>query len=143
MRLNRSIVRAGLAVALVAPALVMGVQLAQAVPATPDLSGTWTSVGLTKSMPGYTIALTGSDGTYSGVIRFHYQDGKVGPRIKIGATNTDTGVTIVMPGGSLASDQGLITGKILSNGNLSFPKCYVELKWASKKMKTMNCVFVK
>ena len=50
-------------------------------------------------------------------------------------------VTLVMPGGSLASGTKTLTGTLGQDGSIFFPKCYKQFSWATKSYADKMCWF--
>ncbi len=119
----------------------------------PNLAGTWKSSSLTQNGFGYVLRLTsasqspeGSD-AYNGRMRFRAPRGRTESWIKvglaIGAANKDGyRVTMVLPGGSIASGKKTITGQFFSqDGSMFFPKCSAQLSRAMKGQEDTDCRF--
>jgi hypothetical protein len=134
-----------LALVLVAPA-------AQAVE-YPNLAGTWKTSSLTQNGFGYVLRLTsasqspqGSD-AYNGRMRFRAPRGRTEAWFKVGLaigepTRNGYRVSLVLPGGSIASGKKTITGQFFSqDGSMYFPKCSALLPRAMKGQEDTDCRF--
>ncbi len=134
-----------LALVLLAP----GAQASQ----FPDLAGKWQSSSLTQNGFGYVLRLTsagqspeGSD-AYNGRMRFRAPRGRMEPWFKVGLAigeSTKDGylVTMVLPGGSIASGKKTVTGQFFSqDGSMYFPKCSALLPRAMKGQEATDCRF--
>lgn len=119
----------------------------------PDLAGKWQSSSLTQNGFGYVLRLTsasqspeGSD-AYSGRMRFRAPRGRTEPWIKVGlaigeSTKDGYRVTMVLPGGSIASGKKTINGQFFSqDGSMYFPKCSAQLSRAMKGQEATDCRF--
>jgi hypothetical protein len=78
---------------------------------------------------------------YDGVLRFHFQDGTTGRRIKVGVTAEGSKVTLVMPGGSLATGAKTLTGTIGQDGSIYFKNCQTQLPYVTRKTAPEMCLF--
>jgi hypothetical protein len=133
-------------VAVAAAALVLG--LAPAASASDDLSGKWNAASRRGGYPGYSMKVTSADANpanaYFVVLRFHYQDGRVGPRIRAGMVSDGNKLQLVLNGkGGLAdpSNPNIMNGTIGQDGSMYFPTCYKQLKFVTKKMAPQMCLF--
>ena len=109
---SRTVAAAGLAASI-----VVGIPaLAWANP-TGDLAGHWNSASLRINGMGYSLSLTDASdpaGAYDGVLLFHFEDGRLGPKTKVGVVLDGSKVTLVMPGGSLASGTKTLAVKMMT-----------------------------
>ena len=135
-------------IALVAagPATAAALALAPAAAAAPDdLAGRWNSAALRMDDVGYSLKLPPSEGgtadAYDGVLRFHFQDGTTGRRIKVGVTAEGSTVSLVMPGGSLATGAKTLTGTIGQDGSIYFKNCQTQLPYVTRKTAPEMCLF--
>ena len=140
------------ALAVVASALLAtGMTVAQSPLATAapsdDLSGAWNSAALRAGDPGYSMKVISQStppAAYTVVLRFHYQDGRLGPRIKAGMASNGRKATLLLAGKGAMADQGnphLMQGTVGQDGSLYFPTCYKELRFISKKQAPQACLF--
>lgn len=136
---SRTVAAAGLAASI-----VVGIPaLAWANP-TGDLAGHWNSASLRINGMGYSLSLTDASdpaGAYDGVLLFHFEDGRLGPKTEVGVVLDGSKVTLVMPGGSLASGTKTLTGTLGQDGSIFFPKCYKQFSWATKSYADKMCWF--
>jgi hypothetical protein len=134
-------------VALSAVALSLG--LAASASASDDLAGRWKSASLRDfGGPGYVMRVTSADAdpgnAYSAVLRFRYQDGRIGPRVRAGLLQNDSEVWMVLNGKggfANASNPNIMKGTIGNDGSMFFPTCYKQLKFATKKNADEMCLF--
>ena len=130
-------------VAVAAGLLVANVPGALA--ATGDLSGRWNSVTLRQNGMGYSLRLTAADqnptDAYDGVLRFHYQDGRLGRKVKVGVAVDGAKVTMVLPGGSLADGTRTLTARIGEDGSFTFAKCQTLLQYVTRRSAPEMCMF--
>lgn len=124
------------------------IALAPSASAADDISGSWNAVSRKGGDPGYSMKITAADAdpgnAYSGVLRFHYQDGKVGPKIKAGLLTNGSKVWLLLNGqGGFAdaSNPNIMKGTIGQDGSLYFPTCYKKLKFVTKKNAPESCLF--
>lgn len=115
---------------------------------TIDLSGTWksSSVVIDSGAPYYSMTLTAQckpANCYSGVIQFHYTDGKVGPKIPVGVAQDSNPTTfaVKMPGGSFINNTKIMKGHVNNDGSLTLTRCWVYLKQATKATASDFCDF--
>jgi len=141
----RRILSAAAATAVLATAAI---GLAPASSAAPDLSGAWKSAALKMDGVGYRMAVTSADGdpgnAYFVVLRFRYEDGTKGPRIKAGMTADGDSVSLLLNGkGGLAdpNNPNIMKGTIGQDGSMFFPTCYKQLKFITKKNADAGCLF--
>jgi hypothetical protein len=113
-----------------------------------DLSGTWksASVVIDSGAPYYSMTLTPAckpATCYNGVIQFHFTDGKVGPKIKIGVAHNSNPSTfgVVFPGGNFIDDKKVISGHVNNDGSLSLSRCWRYMKEASPSTADTLCEF--
>lgn len=115
--------------------------------AAADLSGRWNAEARRSGDPGYSMKVVASDSpanAYSVVLRFHYQDGRVGPRIKAGMTTNGNRLFLLIDGeGGLADqkDPNIMKGTLGQDGSMSFPTCYKQLTFVTKKTADSGCLF--
>jgi hypothetical protein len=133
-------------VAVATAALVLG--LAPVASAADDLSGSWNSASRRGGDPGYSMKVTAADAdpgnAYFVMLRFHYQDGRVGRRIKAGMATEGNGLMLVLNGkGGLMdpSNPNIMMGTLGQDGSMYFPTCYKQLKFVTKKMAPTMCLF--
>ena len=134
------------AVAAAAAALVLG--FAPSASAAPDLSGKWNAASLRQGGPGYSMKVIAQDippaSAYDAVLRFHFQDGHLGPKIKAGMLNNGSKIWMVLNGkGGLenTSNPNIMKGTVGNDGSLYFPTCYKQLTYVTKKMAPEMCLF--
>lgn len=113
-----------------------------------DLSGMWNAEARRGGYPGYSMKVIAADNppgnAYDVVLRFHYQDGRVGPRIKGGIAVDGTKLYLVLNGkGGLAdmSNPNIMKGTLGQDGSMYFPTCYKQLKFVTKKTAPEACLF--
>jgi hypothetical protein len=127
--------------------LLLGMGPANA--ATTDLGPRYVSASLRENSVGYSLRLTPADSgpgnAYTGVLRFHFQDGRRGKPIKVGIATTGSGVgmkvAMVLPGGSLASGKRVLTGTLGEDGSFTFLKCAAYLPHVTKATAPDFCMF--
>jgi hypothetical protein len=119
----------------------------------PDLAGKWQSSSLTQNGFGYVLRLTsaspipGGSDAYNGRMRFRAPRGRTGPWFKVAlaigeSTRDGYLVTMVVPGGSIASGRKMMTGQLFSqDGSMYFPKCSALLPRAMKGQEDTDCRF--
>ena len=142
------------ALAVVMTAVVLAPGAAAQVPAAPvtppDLGGQWKTVSLTQNRIGYEMNLTeagGANNAYRGTLQFRHRDGRKTKSVKVGLAvgNQSKGayrVTIVMPGGALATGKGTVTGRLsVTDGSMYFPKCSQIWPLAMKGEEDTDCLF--
>ncbi|MDI1289070.1 MAG: hypothetical protein PSX37_03845 [bacterium] len=125
-----------------AGALILGVQAAAH--ADTDLAGHWNSASLRQDGVGYSLSLTATSSpatAYNGVLVMHFQDGRLGKRTKVGLVEKGDKVTLVMPGGSLASGRKTLAGTIGQDGSLFFKNCQKEFTYVTKATAPQMCMF--
>ena len=136
---SRTVAAAGLAASI-----VVGIPALASANPTGDLAGHWNSASLRINGMGYSLSLTDASdpaGAYDGVLLFHFEDGRLGPKTKVGVVLDGSKVTLVMPGGSLASGTKTLTGTLGQDGSIFFPKCYKQFSWAAKSYADKMCWF--
>jgi hypothetical protein len=112
-----------------------------------DLGGMWNSASRRGGDIGYSMKVTSQSPpprAYSVVLRFHYQDGKVGPRIKAWMTSTGSTVLLVLNGKGGLADLGnpnIMKGTLGQDGSLYFPTCYKQLTFINKGFARQACLF--
>lgn len=144
--------RVALATVLAAVALAPGA--AAQVPSSPgnapDLAGQWKTVSLTQNRIGYEMNLTeASSGSnaYQGTLQFRHRDGRKTKSVKVGLavgaqSKGSYRVTIVMPGGALATGKGTVNGRLsMTDGSMYFPKCSSIWPLAMKGEEDTDCLF--
>ncbi len=123
-------------------ALILGSQAAAH--ADTNLAGHWNSASLRQDGLGYSLSLVATsspDNAYNGVLVMHFQDGRLGKRIKVGLVEKGDKVTLVMPGGSLASERKTLAGTIGQDGSLFFNNCQKEFAYVTKATAPQMCMF--
>jgi hypothetical protein len=109
--------------------------------ATPSLTGTWNSASLRMDGIGYSLAVTPFEAgsarphAYQGVVRFHFQDGRLGKRISVQLTQHGSKITMAMPG------KPAVSGTLGQDGSITFAGCQAQLKWATKSNADSMCLF--
>lgn len=116
----------------------------------PDLGGQWKTVSLTQNRIGYEMNLTeagtGSN-AYQGTLQFRHRDGRQTKSVKVGLavgkqSKGSYRVTIVMPGGALATGKGTVTGRLSkTDGSMYFPTCSSIWPLAMKGEEDTDCLF--
>jgi hypothetical protein len=111
-----------------------------------DLSGSWSAVARRGGGIGYSMTLTpkSTANSYAAVLRFHYQDGRIGPRIKGGLFNMGNRVFLLLNDSGTSSDMSnpnVMRGTLGQDGSLYFPTCYKQLKFVTKKAAPQMCLF--
>ncbi len=116
----------------------------------PDLGGEWKTVSLTQNRIGYEMNLkeagTGNN-AYQGTLQFRHRDGRKTKSIKVGLavgaqSKGSYRVTIVMPGGALATGKGTVSGRLSkTDGSMYFPKCSKVWPLAMKGEEDTDCLF--
>ena len=109
-----------------------------------DLAGHWTSSSLRTDGVGYTLSLTATSSptsTYAGVLVFHFQDGRLGKRIRVGLAQEGNDLTMVMPGGSLASGSKTLSGSVGQDGSIYVKNCQRQLAYVTKATAPEMCLF--
>lgn len=112
-----------------------------------DLSGRWKSASLKMDGVGYKMTVAAADSpanAYSVVLRFRYEDGTTGPRIKAGmVSNGDTLYMVLNGKGGLEdmSNPNIMKGSLGNDGSMFFPTCYKQLKFITKKNADSGCLF--
>ena len=116
-----------------------------ALAAPADLSGRWNSAALRMDGVGYSLRLTAADSdpvnAYTGVLRFHFQDGTLGRRIRVGVVVDGSEVTMVLPGGSLASGSRTLTAELAQDGSMTFTGCQKRLAHVTRRTAPEMCMF--
>jgi hypothetical protein len=133
--------RPALAAAAAVIAAVVSAPVAQA--ADFDLAGSWNSAALRTNGVGYSLAITsaGGQGTYDGTLRFHFQDGTLGRRIPVGVALAGDRVSVVLPGGALASNTRTLHGRIGADGSFTLAKCQTLLAHVTRRTAPQMCMF--
>lgn len=136
----------------VAAAAVTAVTVAMAftptASAADDLSGFWKSASLRMDGVGYRMVVTSADAdpgnAYTVVLRFRYQDGRLGPRIRAGMVADGNKLSLLLNAkGGLAdaNDPNIMKGTLGQDGSMFFPTCYQQLKFVTKKTADEGCLF--
>lgn len=116
----------------------------------PDLGGEWKTLSLTQNKIGYEMDLKkagAGNNAYQGTLQFRHRDGRKTKSIKVGLAvgAQSTGsyrVTIVMPGGVLATGKGTVSGRLSqTDGSMYFPKCSQVWPFAMKGEEDTDCLF--
>ena len=116
----------------------------------PDLGGEWKTVSLTQNRIGYEMNLKKVDAgnnAYQGTLQFRHRDGRKTKSVKVGlAVGAESKgsyrVTIVMPGGALATGKGTVSGRLSqTDGSMYFPKCSKVWPLAMKGEEDTDCLF--
>jgi hypothetical protein len=116
----------------------------------PDLGGQWKTESLTQNRIGYEMNLknagAGND-AYEGTLQFRHRDGRKtkSTKVSLAVGKQSQGsyrVTIVMPGGSLATGKSTVTGRLSkTDGSMYFPKCSQLWPLAMKGEEDTDCLF--
>jgi len=116
----------------------------------PDLGGEWKTVSLTQNNIGYEMNLQeagAGNNAYQGTLQFRHRDGRKTKSIKVGLavgaqSKGSYRVTIVMPGGALATGKGTVSGRLSkTDGSMYFPKCSQVWPLAMKGEEDTDCLF--
>ena len=116
----------------------------------PNLDGEWKTVSLTQNRIGYEMKLQkagAGNNTYQGTLQFRHRDARKTKSIKVGLavgkqSKGSYRVTIVMPGGALATGKGTVTGRLsMTDGSMYFPKCSQVWPLAMKGEEDTDCLF--
>jgi hypothetical protein len=116
----------------------------------PDLGGQWKTVSLTQNRIGYEMNLKkagAGNNAYEGTLQFRHRDGRKTKSTMVGVavgkqSQGSYRVTIVMPGGSLASGKSTVTGRLSkTDGSMYFPKCSQIWPLAMKGEEDTDCLF--
>ena len=145
-------IRVALAAVITAVALAPGaVAQVPAAPRTPpDLGGQWKTVSLTQNRIGYELNLSeagGANNAYQGTLQFRHRDGRMTKSVMVGLavgkrSKDSFRVTIVMPGGALATGKGTLSGRLsMTDGSMYFPKCSQIWPLAMKGEEDTDCLF--
>jgi hypothetical protein len=107
-------------------------------------------VSLTQNRIGYEMNLknagAGND-AYEGTLQFRHRDGRKtkSTKVSLAVGKQSQGsyrVTIVMPGGSLATGKSTVTGRpSKTDGSMYFPKCSQLWPLAMKGEEDTDCLF--
>jgi hypothetical protein len=111
-----------------------------------DLNGSWSSAARRGGGVGYSMTLTpkSTANSYAAALRFHYQDGRVGPRIKGALFSMGNRVFLLLNDTGTSSDMSnpnVMRGTLGQDGSLYFPTCYKQLKFVTKKTAPQMCLF--
>lgn len=116
----------------------------------PDLGGTWKTDSLTRNKIGYELTLKSADSdrnAYEGTLQFRHRDGRKTQPVKVGLavgkkSQGSIRVTIVMPGGALATGKGVVKGRLsTTDGSMYFPTCSSTWPLAMKGEEDTDCLF--
>ena len=116
----------------------------------PDLGGEWKTLSLTQNKIGYEMDLKkagAGNNAYQGTLQFRHRDGRKTKSIKVGLavgaqSKGSYRVTIVMPGGALATGKGTVSGRLSqTDGSMYFPKCSQVWPLAMKGEEDTDCLF--
>ena len=116
----------------------------------PDLGGQWKTVSLTQNRIGYEMNLQDAgagNNAYEGTLQFRHRDGRKTKPVKVGLavgaqSKGSYRVTIVMPGGGLATGKGTVSGRLSkTDGSIYFPKCSQLWPLAMKGEEDTDCLF--
>lgn len=116
----------------------------------PDLGGQWKTVSLTQNRIGYEMNLKEAgvgNNAYQGTLQFRHRDGRKTKSVKVGLavgaqSKGSFRVTIVMPGGALATGKGTVSGRLSkTDGSMYFPKCSQIWPLAMKGEEDTDCLF--
>ena len=116
----------------------------------PDLGGEWKTLSLTQNKIGYEMDLKkagAGNNAYQGTLQFRYRDGRKTKSIKVGLavgaqSKGSYRVTIVMPGGALATGKGTVSGRLSkTDGSMYFPKCSQVWPLAMRGEEDTDCLF--
>jgi len=134
--------------ALITLLVATGLTFAASTPASAaDLSGRWKSASLKMDGVGYKMTMAAADSpanAYTVVLRFRYQDGRTGPRIRAGMVTNGSNLFLLLNGkGSFedASNPNIMKGTLGNDGSMFFPTCYKQLKFITKKNADAGCLF--
>lgn len=117
---------------------------------SPDLGGTWKTHSLTRNKIGYELTpkLADSDiNAYQGTLQFRHRDGSKTKPVNVGLavgkqSQGSIRVTIVMPGGALATGKGVAKGRLsTADGSMYFPTCSKSWPLAMKGEEDKDCLF--
>ena len=109
--------------------------------AAPSLAGKWNSASLRMDGVGYSLAITPFEAgstrpnAYQGVVRFHFQDGRLGKRMPVQLTQRGSKLTMAMPG------KPTVSGTLGQDGSITFAGCQAQLKWATRANADSMCWF--
>jgi hypothetical protein len=116
----------------------------------PDLGGQWKTLSLTQNRIGYEMNLKKAgvgNNAYQGTLKFRHRDGRKTKSVKVGLalgaqSKGSYRVTIVMPGGALATGKGTVSGRLSkTDGSMYFPKCSQIWPLAMKGEEDTDCLF--
>jgi hypothetical protein len=116
----------------------------------PDLGGEWKTLSLTQNKIGYEMDLKkagAGNNAYQGTLQFRHRDGRKTKSIKVGLavgaqSKGSYRVTIVMPGGALATGKGTVSGRLSkTDGSMYFPKCSQVWPLAMRGEEDTDCLF--
>jgi|GEM_PF-816984 len=117
-----------------------------------NVAGQWKTLSLTQNRIGYELTLRKASAgvgqsTYQGTLQFRHRAGRqtkpMKVRLAVGAqSKASYRVTIVMPGGALATGKGTVSGRLYkSDGSMYFPKCSKVWPLAMKGEEDTDCLF--
>jgi len=116
----------------------------------PNVAGEWKTLSLTQNRIGYELRLRkggAGQSTYQGTLQFRHRDGRKTKAIKVGLAvgsefKNSYRVTIVMPGGTLATGERTVSGRLYkSDSSIYFPKCSNIWPLAMKGEEDTDCLF--
>ncbi len=116
----------------------------------PNLAGEWKTLSLTQNRIGYELKLRkagAGESTYRGTLQFRHRDGRKTKPVTVGVAVGEQSqgsyrVTIVMPGGALATGVGTVSGRLSqTDGSMYFPKCSKVWPLAMKGEEDTDCFF--
>ncbi len=131
--ISASVLAAGLLLA--APGLAHG---------ETDLAGHWSSSALRSDGVGYSLSLSATSRpttSYDGVLLFHFQDGRLGKKMHVGVAQKGNRLTLVMPGGSIASGKKTLKGTLGQDGSIYFAHCERQFPYVTRSTAPEMCMF--
>lgn len=117
--------------------LALATSLAPTALGAPKVGGTYESYALKTDGVGYALTLdAGSNGVFRGNVQFRYQNGTMAAPIPVVLTQKKAKVRMKIDG------KATIVGMVgQADASLNFPKCYQQLKFASKGNADRTCLF--
>ena len=113
--------------------------------AATDIGGRWDSNSLRDNGIGYFLSLTPESqeaDDYSGVLRFEYQDGRRGPRMKVTASVAGTRVVLRATNGGFDKGSGPLRAMLGKDGStLTVTNCRQRLRLVMVNALDSDCVF--
>ena len=113
--------------------------------AATEVGGRWDSNSLRDNDIGYFLTLTPMPqevDTYSGVLRFEYQDGRRGPRMKVTAELVGTELMLRATSGKFDKGSGSLRAVITKDGStLTMTNCRQRLRLVMVNALDSDCVF--